>query len=175
MQVTALNSTLPSFKWRAVLCFYSSSRPGYLSNTPGTSSSLVADNITLCTEYHLNKLCFYPKIYNENKWVALTLMSSRFRKFRYWLFLFHKIGGLLSPVMAQVKTALWPTVTVVMLTFWSSGRLSRYTSVQKKKRKDASVLDCAREDYSCFFLLSKEKHHFYIFWGNLIKAIKHES
>lgn len=35
-------------------------------------------------------------------------------------------------MMAQVNTALWPTVTVVTLTFWSSGRVSRYTSVGKK-------------------------------------------
>lgn len=72
---------------------------------------------------------------------ALTLMSSRFREFRYWRFLFHRMGGRLSPMMPQVSTALWPTVTVVTLSFWSSGRDSMYTSVgavggeiKKKKR-----------------------------------------
>lgn len=64
---------------------------------------------------------------------ALTLMSSRFREFRYWWFLFHKMGGLRSPVMAQVNTALSPAVTVVTVTFWSSGKLRRYTSAEEKK------------------------------------------
>lgn len=62
--------------------------------------------------------------------MALTLMSSRFREFRYWWFLFHKMGGRFSPVIPQVSTALWPTVTVVTLSFWSSGRDSMYTSVK---------------------------------------------
>lgn len=37
-------------------------------------------------------------------------------------------------MMAQINTALWPTVRVVMLTFWSSGRVSRYTSVGEWKK-----------------------------------------
>lgn len=61
-------------------------------------------------------------------------MSSRFKEFRSWLLRFHNIGGLRSPAMAQVNTALWPTVTVVTLTFWSSGRVSRYTSVEDRNK-----------------------------------------
>lgn len=61
-------------------------------------------------------------------------MSSKFKEFRYWWFLFHNMGGLCSPMMAQVSTALWPTVRVVTLTFSSSGRVSRYTSVGKRKK-----------------------------------------
>lgn len=73
-------------------------------------------------------------------------MSSRFREFRYWWFLFHRMGGRLSPMMPQVSTALWPTVTVVTLSFWSSGRDSMYTSVgavggeiEKKKEKGHGI------------------------------------
>jgi len=62
-------------------------------------------------------------------------MSSRFKEFRYWRFLFHNIGGLRSPAMAHVNTTLWPTVTVVTLTSWPSGRVSRYTSVGGEERK----------------------------------------
>lgn len=72
-------------------------------------------------------------ITENHKIQSLTFMSSKFKEFRLWLFLFHSIGGLACPMMVQINTALWPTVTVVILTFWSSGRVSRYTSVGKKK------------------------------------------
>lgn len=74
-----------------------------------------------------------PTFTSSSKTQLLTLMSSRFKEFRYWWFLFHSIGGLHSPVMAQVSTALWPTVTVLTLTFWSSGSVSRCTSVGERE------------------------------------------
>ena len=47
-------------------------------------------------------------------------------------FLFQMIGGRSVPWMAQVRTALRPTVTVEMLICWSSVRLSWTTSVSVK-------------------------------------------
>lgn len=63
---------------------------------------------------------------------GLTLMSSKSRLFRTMLFLFHMIGGLSVPTMAQLRTALCPTVAAVMLTLWSSGRLNWITSAMMK-------------------------------------------
>lgn len=60
-------------------------------------------------------------------------MSSRSRKLSMMPFLFHMIGGRRVPWMAQVRTALRPTVTMEMLTRWSSARLNWTTSVRKKK------------------------------------------
>lgn len=50
-------------------------------------------------------------------------------------FLFQMIGGRSVPWMAQVRTALRPTVTVEMLICWSSARLSWTTSVRMRARR----------------------------------------
>ena len=61
--------------------------------------------------------------------IKLTLMSSRSRKLSMIPFLFHMIGGRSVPWIAQVRTALRPTVTVEMLIRWSAARFSCTTSV----------------------------------------------
>lgn len=63
---------------------------------------------------------------------TLTLISSRSKKFSMMPFLFQMIGGRRVPWMAQVRTALRPTVTVETLIRWSSARLSCTTSVGKE-------------------------------------------
>lgn len=65
-----------------------------------------------------------PRDKDEMRSASLTLISSSSIMLRAWLLRFQTIGGRWSPVMAHVSTALWPTVTVVILNFWSSGRLS---------------------------------------------------
>lgn len=75
-----------------------------------------------------------------NPW-SLTLMSSKSKLFRMMLFRFQMIGGLKVPWMAQLSTALWPTVAAVTLSFWSSGRLSWMTSAK---------------DTLCFMLISRQ-------------------
>lgn len=63
---------------------------------------------------------------------ALTLISSRSKKLSTMLFLFQMIGGRSVPWIAQVRTALRPTVTVETLIRWSSARLSCTTSVGQR-------------------------------------------
>lgn len=63
---------------------------------------------------------------------ALTLISSRSKKLSTMLFLFQMIGGRSVPWIAQVRTALRPTVTVETLIRWSSARLSCTTSVGRR-------------------------------------------
>ena len=50
------------------------------------------------------------------------------------------MGGRLSPMMPHVSTTLWPTVTVVTLSFWSSGRMSWYTSEREREDRRGQVL-----------------------------------
>ncbi len=56
-------------------------------------------------------------------------MSSRSKKFSMMPFLFQMTGGRSVPWIAQVRTALRPTVTVETVIRWSSARLSCTTSV----------------------------------------------
>lgn len=63
------------------------------------------------------------------KKTTLTLISSRSKKLSMMPFLFQMIGGRSVPWIAQVRTALRPTVTVETLIRWSSARLSCTTSV----------------------------------------------
>lgn len=77
------------------------------------------------------------KIFEQRKQQhALTLISSRSKKFSMMPFLFQMIGGRRVPWMAQVRTALRPTVTVETLIRWSSARLSCTTSVGKEGMKE---------------------------------------
>ncbi|TNN61709.1 hypothetical protein EYF80_028071 [Liparis tanakae] len=82
-------------------------------------------------------------------------MSSRFKEFRYWRFLFHNIGGLRSPAMAHVNTTLWPTVTVVTLTSWPSGRAredsAREDSAPRRKGSTFTVRPARRRPSACAF------------------------
>lgn len=54
-------------------------------------------------------------------------------------FLFQMMGGRRVPWMAQVRTALRPTVTVDTLTRCSSARLSRTTSVGRRTTRGRLV------------------------------------
>lgn len=51
-------------------------------------------------------------------------------------FLFQMIGGRSVPWIAQVRTALRPTVTVETLIRWSSARLSCTTSVRMRVKRE---------------------------------------
>lgn len=72
-------------------------------------------------------------------------MSSRSRKLRMMPFLFQMIGGRRVPWMAQVRTALRPTVTVETLTRCSSARLSCTTSVGRRTSRGKIVKERERE------------------------------
>lgn len=64
------------------------------------------------------------------------MISSRSKKFSTMPFLFQMIGGRSVPWIAQVRTALRPTVTVETLICWSSARLSCTTSVGIRVRRE---------------------------------------
>lgn len=64
------------------------------------------------------------------------MISSRSKKFSMMPFLFQMIGGRSVPWIAQVSTALRPTVTVETLICWSSARLSCTTSVGIRVRRE---------------------------------------
>lgn len=66
------------------------------------------------------------------KETALTLISSKSKKLSMMPFLFQMTGGRSVPWIAQVRTALRPTVTVETLICWSSARLSCTTSVRMR-------------------------------------------
>lgn len=81
----------------------------------------------------------------EKQQHALTLMSSRSKKFSMMPFLFQMIGGRNVPWIAQVRTALRPTVTVETLICWSSARLSCTTSVRMRVWTSERQITCRRQ------------------------------
>lgn len=75
----------------------------------------------------------YPSPKTSNG--GLTLISSRSRKLRMMPLRFQMMGGRSAPRMPHVRMVLRPTVMVVTLIFWSSGRLSRTTSAKVTKQE----------------------------------------